>query len=118
MSKDISTLGKVWLIILMLVQASWIIINFDKGFDEPNAFIASGVGVVVVISIIMMLIGKGLSFLITYYICYAIASIFSQFTNRERAISFYIAFTISTLINYIITYIAIRKTIKKEEIQE
>ena len=118
MSKGISILGKIWLIIIMLVQAAWVVINFDRGFDAPNAFVASICGVVVVVALIMILAGKGFKFLMLYYIFYALAAMFAQFTSRDKVIPLYTAFLISTIINYVITYILIKNTLKKEEIQE
>lgn len=117
MSKDISILGKIWLILLILVQGAWIIINFDRGFEAPNAFVAAILGVIVVISLIMLLIGKGFQFLMSYYICYALAAMFAQFTSRDKVIPLYTAFLISTIINYIITYFSIKNTVKEKEVQ-
>lgn len=114
MSKDIPTIGKVWLIAMAVIQSIAIVTSVLAGFVNPLFFVAAACEALAVVSAIMLLIGKGLPFFITYCVGYGVATVVAQLAgNSEEATSFYIGLVIGLAINFCLTYLAAKNTFKK-----
>lgn len=112
MSKNIPTIGKVWLILMLVIQSIAIIINVIAGFVNPIFFIVAVCEILAVVSLVMLLIGKGLPFLITYCVGYGAGTIISQFFGNSDASTAFLAGTIVGLvINFALTYLSVKNTI-------
>ena len=115
MSKEIPTIGKVWLIFLTVVQSIAIVTSVIAGFVNPLFFIAGVCEVLAVVSLIMLLLGKGLPFFITYCIGYGAGTIVAQLSgNTDSSTAFFAGTIVGLVINFALTYLAVKNTIKSK----
>lgn len=110
MSKKIPTIGKVWLILMIVIQSIAIVINGIAGFVSPLFFIIAACEILAVVSLVMLLLGKGLPFFITYCIGYGAATIVVQLLS-DVSTAYFTGTIIGLAINFALTYLSVKNTI-------
>lgn len=119
MSKNIPTAGKVWLIILLVLQVLGVIGGI-VAFKENSLFIALAViSAVEAVLLFLLLKGKGMNIFIAYIVCHLVnagTSLYLQYTTSKEEIilwAFLIGAVIGLAINFVPTYFAVRKNLKE-----
>lgn len=114
MSNKISTIGKIWLIFLMVLAAVGIVTNL----------MAIGNGIIYLISALMcagelfgliyLMRGKGSIYLFIYGGCYLVNAVLTIITGTEdKTTSYYVGFVLGIVINVGLTYLACKNTFEK-----
>ena len=113
MSDKISTLGKIWLILVMILSALGIITNL----------LAVGSGIIYLVSALMcglelfgliyLIKGKGITYLYLYGVGYIVNAIITLVMTADKTTSYYVGFVIGIAINIGLTYLACKKTFNK-----
>ena len=119
MAKKIPTIGKVWLILMIVMQSFAMVTCIISGFVDPIYFIGAALEILAVVSLVMLLVGKGLPFFITYCIGYGAGTIIVQLLNSkvadtELTAAFMIGVVIGLVINFGLTYLSVKNTLKKD----
>ena len=116
MSNKIPTIGKVWLILMLAIQGIGAVIALVAGFVSPLFFIAAALEISAVVALVFLLLGKGLPFYILYCVSYGVGSIISQIANPKQELTpaFMIGFAIGLAINFALTYLSVKNTLKKD----
>ena len=116
MSKKIPTLGKGWLFLMAAFAIMGFIGNIINLKENIIIYILSAIACLVVfISIIFMLIGKGKTYYIIYSIGYIATSLLSINYDKVPKITWLIGFILGIVINLWLTYKSVEKTLVKEE---
>lgn len=116
MSKKIPTLGKGWLFLIAAFAIMGFIGNVINLKDNVIIYILSAIACLVVfISIIFMLMGKGKTYYIIYSIAYIATSLLSINYDKFPKTSWIIGFVLGIIINLWLTHKAIEKTLIKEQ---
>ncbi|MBQ6538712.1 MAG: hypothetical protein IJL76_00340 [Bacilli bacterium] len=115
MSGKISRIGKIWLLFLLLIAILGIVTNFmtvSKGY----LYAISGIACIgEAIALFYLLKGRGIKFFWLYCACYIVNVVVSLDTTKDINTSFIIGFVIGILINIELTFLAAKRTFKKEE---
>ena len=100
---------------MLVIQSFAVVTNIIAGFVNPLFFIVAVLEIGAVVSLVMLLIEKGLPFLISYCACYGIASIVSQLIGgKEVSAVFIVGFIIGLAVNFGLTYLSAKNTFTKE----
>ena len=120
MSKKIPTIGKVWIIAMIVIQFIGAISSIVAGFTNPVYIIPAILEIGAVVSLVMMLIGKGLPYFISYCACYGVGAIVSQLASWNNTapayvVGFIFGFIVGLAVNFSLTYLSAKNTFSKEE---
>lgn len=119
MSKQIPTLGKVWLIILLILQVLGAISTLTL-YNKSVLYIAlAGVAAIEAILIFLLLKGKGKTVFIAFLICHflnAALTLYLQDIVKEAnmVVPLIIGTIIGLAINYGLTYLSVKNTLTKK----
>lgn len=113
MSKDIPTIGKVWLILMLVLAAFGFVANL----------LSVGSGIIYLISalacageavgLFFILKGKGINFYYIYCGCYLVNGVLSYMANDDKSTAYLVGFVLGIAINLGLTYLAAKNTFKK-----
>lgn len=115
MSKEISTIGKIWLIILCIIATFGIISNFIYAGQDIIYFISACACIAELVGLIFMLKGKGLVYLIIYSAAYIVNAVLVAMTTSQTNASWLVGFIFGVCLNIGLTYLAIKNSIKKND---
>ena len=112
MSKKISTLGKVWLIFLIILSSAGVVGNLVSIKDGIVYLVSALACAGELFGAIYLIQGKGINYLYVYSGCYIVNGILSLVTGSDQSISYIIGFILGIFINIGLTYLAAKNTFK------
>lgn len=119
MSKQIPTLGKVWLIILLILQVLGAILSFTL-YNKNILYIALAVATAIeAILILLLLKGKEKTIFVAFLVCHFLNEALSLYLQNivkesNMTASLIIGTIIGLAINYGLTYLSVKNTLTKE----
>lgn len=113
MSKEIPTLGKVWLIFLAVVAAIGIISNFAAVGSGIIYLVSALACVAELVGLVFMLKGKGLPYYCLYGAAYIVNAVLVGIASSNVNASWFIGFIIGVCLNLGLTYLSVKKTLSK-----
>ena len=112
MSKKISTLGKVWLIFLVVLSVIGVVSNLMAA-SKGVLYVVSAVACAgQLFGLFYLLQGKGINYLYVYSGCYLVNGILELILEEDKSVSFIIGFILGLVINIGLTYLACKDTFK------
>ena len=112
MSKKISTLGKVWLIFLVVLSVIGVVSNLMAA-SKGVLYVVSAVACAgQLFGLFYLLQGKGINYLYVYSGCYLVNGVLELILEEDKSVSFIIGFILGLVINIGLTYLACKDTFK------
>ena len=111
MSKEIPTIGKVWLILMGIIATIGVITNFLAASKGMTYLISAFACVAELVGVIFMLKGKGLVYLCIYAIGYITNAVLVAIASSQVTAAWFVGFAIGVYINVGLTYLSVKKTI-------
>ena len=112
MSKEIPTIGKVWLIILCVIAVIGVITNFAAAGQGIVYIISACACVAELVGLVFMLKGKGLIYYCMYSAAYIVNAVLVAIASSQVNASWLVGFIIGVALNLGLTYLAVKKTLK------
>lgn len=113
MSKEIPTIGKVWLIFISVIATVGVVSNLLVVKEGLIYLLSAAACAGELVGLIFMLKGRGLNYLYLYSGCYALNAILVATLQNNISVSWLVGFLIGIAINICLTYLSIKSTIKK-----
>ncbi len=110
MSKKISTLGRVWLVFLIVLGFLGFVSNLAS-FQKGSVYLVSAIACAgELYAAINLLKGKGINYLYVYGGCYLINSVLSFTSTPDTSAAYLIGFVLGVAINIALTYLSAKNT--------
>ena len=113
MSNKIPTIGKIWLVFLIVISSIGIVANILEAKNGIIYVISALACVGELFGTVYLIRGKGINYFYVYVASYLVNGILSIITGTDYSISFIIGFVFGLLINVSLTYLAAKNTFKK-----
>ncbi|MDO4996639.1 MAG: hypothetical protein Q4E69_05620 [Bacilli bacterium] len=113
MSKDIHIIGKIWLFFMGALATIGIVTNLLAASQGITYIISACACVAELVGVIFMLKGKGLIYLCIYAVGYVANAVLVAMASSTVTASWFTGFIIGVALNVGLTYLAVRKTLKK-----
>ncbi len=115
MSKEIPTIGKVWLFIMTVLATIGVVTNFAASGQGIEYIISGFACTAELIGMIFLLKGKGLPYLCLYAAGYVVNAVLVAMIQNSINAAWLVGFIIGVCINIGLTYLAVKNTIRKPE---
>ena len=113
MSKKIPTIGKVWLIFLIILAAVGVVSNLMYVGENIIYLVSALACAGELFGVIMLLRGKGINYLYIYGGCYLVNAVLTATLGTENSVPYYVGFILGIALNVGLTYLATKETFKK-----
>lgn len=111
MSKEISTIGRVWLIIMGILATIGVVTNLIATTKGIVYLVSAAACVAELVGVVFMLKGKGLVYFCLYSVGYVVNAVLVALVSSQVTASWFVGFVIGVCINIGLTYLAAKKTI-------
>lgn len=112
MSKKISTLGKVWLIFLIVLSVIGVISNLMAASNGVLYIVSAIACAGQLFGLFYLLQGKGINYLYIYCGSYLVNGIVEIILETDKSVSFIFGFVLGIALNIWLTYLASKNTFK------